>query len=90
MDFSDALKELKNGNRIAREAWPSECFIYMPNPHVQTRTATVEHVYTLGYIDPIMTFYSIDPELPRIVDQRRDYAEFSQEGILAEDWYIYG
>ena len=82
MKFEEALKELKNGSRIAREGWNGKgMFLFLSTSEILDRIEDV----TSKWSD-----YKIDPFIIMATAQKTFQPGWlaSQADMLAEDWII--
>jgi len=88
MDFGEALKELKDGNRVAREGWNGkDMFIYL------SKGRKIEHEDLVPGIEEILPEKDVYKINPRIDMKAADGSIVigwlaSQTDMLAEDWVV--
>ena len=83
MNYSGALKELKNGNKVAREGWNGKgMFIFLvPGSTFKVNRAPLNTIYTEG------TEVTYQPHIDmKTVDDTIVPWLASQSDMLADDW----
>lgn len=84
MDFSDAMKELKNGHMIKRKSWPRGSFVVIA---LKVRTSVLKSLSS----DPSRLGDLQDSDEPRALYQSSGVIQVwapSTKDMLAEDWDV--
>ena len=81
MNFSEALKALKMGNKVARQGWNGKgMFLLHIDPYINSQYAVVERSKMVGTLTPYIAMKTADNKLvPWLA---------SQTDLLAEDWWL--
>lgn len=85
MNFSDALEQLKAGNRVARSGWNGKgMFAYLVGPNsYPVQTGAAKRHFGEGAMVPYQAYFAL-----KTVDETVSVWVPSTSDLLASDWYL--